>query len=310
MINAETKKYVLDTMMEDTQARFDENLKGLNLLGFMKEDNVDLVKEAVNKIKSNVIASIPEGVPVPATSMYVSCTGSGNEITVINISLNNKVNAKKKFKFAKSFVGENVVDLIAAFLRDVYIELVVDLLAEDNLEVINSVIEEAAKATGVPYKVSLTTQIGGTNNKLSFISDDEVVFFVDMERVFGVDDLLALQEPSEFISEDAIAGAKQQIADSLSAAQTTEQLVAEHGGVFIGHLANISKNTKPMTMIKQVTNKNIENVVGNKDALYYYSKDDVFALVARREGKMEVILTPFNTETFHKENIDVLKAIQ
>lgn len=309
MINKETKNYVVESLKADSKERFEKNLKDLKLVEFMKQDNVELVKESIEKIKANVIASIPEGVPVPGTSLYVSCTGSGNEITVINISIKSKIKAEKKFKFAKSFVGENVVTNIANFFADVYTDLVIDIMAEDNLEVINGLLEKAAEDAGLDYKVSLTSAIGGTASKVSFISDDEVVFYTDLDRVFDIDDVLALQEPSEIISEEAIEEAKKQIADSFETAQTPEQLVAEHGGVFVGHFANISKNVKPMTMIKQVTNRSVSSLNGNKDAIGYYSEGDVFALVAKRDGNLEVILSPFNTETFRKEDVDVLAKI-
>lgn len=311
MINTKLKNEVIESLVEDSNTRFKENLADLDLVGFMQKDDVDLVKNAVNKIKANVIASIPEGIPVPGTSLYVSCTGTESEITVINLSINNKIKAEKTFKFAKSFISDDaIVKNIGEFFVDVYSELVLDIMAEDNLEQINALISDAAGDVG--YKVSLASVIGGSDKKILFISDDEVVFNADLDRVFAVDDILALQEPDEegLIKEEDIEAAKKQIKEVFEVAQTPVQLIENHGGVFISYFANISKTVKPMTLIKQVTGWTPAGVKNQKNAVCYYSEGDVYALIAKREGKLEVLLSPFNTETFRNEKVDVLKAIE
>ena len=117
---------------------------------------------------------------------------------------------------------------------------------------------------------------------------------------------MALQEPSELISQEAIDGAIKQVAESLEESQTTVQLVANHGGILISLLANINKRTKIMALLKQITNRNVENINTDKDLIAYYLKDGVFALVEQRDGNREVILSPFNTETLRSEKVNVL----
>lgn len=309
MISKTKKNSIVEAIQNAMEERKEANLKDLALEQFMADNDIDLVKKAINKINANVVASLPEGIPVPGTNFYITGSGSGNEITVVNMTVKSKVKAAKSFKYAKSFVSDDIVDTIADFLTAVYVELVVDYLAELNLAEVNELLEDAAKQVELPYKVSFTSAIGGTNKKIAEISDEEVIFYADDERVFELEDLLALKEPDDIITEDEIADAKLQVMKSLEGAQTPEQLVEARGGIFVGHIANINKNMKPAIMIKKVCNLNAENINTDKDLTAYYLKDNVFALVAQRDGQLEVLLSPFDLDTFHKVDVDVLAEI-
>ena len=306
MINTETKDWVVSSMRESMAERLTDQLNGLDIEGFMKSNSADLVSQAVEKIQANVKVSIPEGIPVPEATLKVTSTGSGNEITVINISISSKIKADKKFRFANSFISNNTLGAITEWITEVYVQLVIDIMAEDNLLVVNEVLKKAKEIAGISYDVSMVSAIGGTTSKIAELSDEHVVFYADNERIFDVDDILALQEPSELISQEAIDGAIKQVAESLEESQTTVQLVANHGGILISLLANINKRTKIMALLKQVTNRNIENINTDKDLIAYYLKDGVFALVEQRDGNREVILSPFNTETLRSEKVNVL----
>ena len=51
-----------------------------------------------------------------------------------------------------------------------------------------------------------------------------------------------------------------------------------------------------------------EACIKDTDGKYYYV-NDIFALVARRDGHFEVILAPFDVNTLRKVDVDILKEI-
>lgn len=328
MINADVKERVMNTLTTEVEDRRTRVLADLDLKGFMKSGALDLVKQSVEKIRANVIASIPEGVAVPGTSLYVSCTGSGdNLISVVNISLNNKIKSEKKFKYSMSFTEDDIVNKILDFFVEAYTQLIVDDMAEQNVAELNKVLKEVTKSAGLDYSVSLATVIGGSDSKIGYISDDEVVFNVDLNRIFGVDKvtadmksiasednryliaMLTVREPDESCPVEAIEEAKGMIAESISAAQTPVQLVAQRGGEFIAYFCGINNNMKPINLIKKVCNRDIKKISGSKDAIGYYADEKIYSLIAKRDGNYEVILSPFDTETFRAVDMDVIKAI-
>ena len=95
----------------------------------------------------------------------------------------------------------------------------------------------------------------------------------------------------------------------LSALKSLRHLVEQNGGSLVTYVCDISTLVKPMTYIKKITNKNVENHRGNKDAILYYAKENVFALIAKRDGNLELILSPFDTTTLRKVDVDVMGAI-
>lgn len=307
MYNTQIKNSVLEKFLETFAEKKAENLKDLELKQFMKDNDSDLVSKSVDQIKANAVIAIPDGYSVPKTTVHVRCSGDGKSITLISITLCNKIHATKVFKFKGTFCGESVVDDIADFFQGAYAELLVDSLASENVKVVNELLEELSE--DLEYKVGLTTTVGGSDSKIAFISDEEVVFNVDMDRIFEVEDILALYDPDEDFSQEDINEAKETIKDELIKAQTTEQLVQAHGTPFIAYFANINKATKATTLLKKITGKKAENLSANAGGIGYYTDGDVFALVAMRDGAPEVILSPFDTTTFRKVDVDVLAKI-
>lgn len=310
MNNVTTKKQVLNDFLNSVEENVEANLSDLDFQDYMKEDKVDHIRAAVNKIKANMVKSIPDGVSIPELSLYISPTGTEDEgVSVIHVSVNNRLKNTKKFKFQYSACGSNITEQLVDFFKETYCVLITDGLAEQNLNVVNDVLKEACTAANLGYTISVVTALSQKGKKIAYISDEEIQFVADEDTVFELDDLLVLREPDEMVTEEMIENAKKELADSLASSQTTEQLVANHGGSLVQYICNINKHIKPMTLIKKVCNKNSEKLNGNKDTLAYFSKDNVFAIVARVEGKFELVLSPFDTETYRKAEFDVLKAL-
>lgn len=286
------------------------NCSDMDMLSYMEQGNADLVRECVLKVQNNIIAAIPEGISVPKVSLYVSSTGSAEGISLVTITVTNKISATKKFKYASQVSRNNPVKKLVDFLTMVYSELIVDVMADENLAVVNGVISEIVEKAGVDYTVSVVSGLGRNGRKVDYISDDEVVFVANDDRVFMLNDILAVAEPSEVLSEEAIEDAIAKEAENIMSAQTVEQLVEKHGGYIISYLADINSQVRHMTLIKKVCSKNVSSLRGNKDSMAYFSEGDVYAIVARRDGQFEVVLSPFNIKTLRKEqDFDLLSKL-
>lgn len=307
MINTQQKTELLSLFAATVKESAEKNLKDLDLYGFCKAGQMDLVKKSIDKIRANVMLSIPEGYSIPKASLYVNGTGNGDDVTVISVVLANGWKDPQEFRFANQFaVGENIVDAITSFFQASYEELFLNVLADENLQVVNETLAELSAKAGITYKVAVVSPIGQGSKKIAYISDDEVDFVADPDKLFDVDDILIFQAPDEIITVDKIEAAKQPLVDELGLAQTPVQLVGAHGGSLIKYLCGIGPQVKAITMIRKVNNKNAERLTGKKDTTAYYEKDGVYSVVARRDGKFEVLLKPFDIKTLETVDLDVV----
>ena len=309
MINAETKNELISQFKTEAKVMYDSVKVNCDLKAAMEEGNVDDVRDIVKKIQSIMVANIPDGMKIPKTSLYVSPTGS-EDISIVNITIVNKLSADRDFRYPTVITKSNAEDKVFDYMLTVYSALLIDELVNRNLERVNDVLAQAVAESGIDYGIKVVSSLGNEGKKIVSISDDEIIFVADESRVFSLDNVIVLlEEETEFISADVIQSHYQNIVEELATAQTPEQLVGIHGGVLVAHVCDISKRLKPMTLIKKVCSKNVTKVRGDKDAIAYFSEGDVYAIVAKREGSYEVILSPFDVNTLRKVDFDVLKAI-
>ena len=309
MFNAKSKDAIISSFKEESTKMFDSAKGNYKLQEFMKDSDVDGVREIVKKIQSLMIGNIPEGVGIPKVSLYITPTGD-DEINFINLKITNRIKSEKTFSFAVAITKDKAVEKVFDFMQSVYEVLILDELIDINLTKVNDVLAQAVTEAGVDYAVKVVSPLGNEGKKIASMADDEIVFVADEERAFSLDDIIVLlDEPTEILTEEVIENHYQSIVEEMSTAQTPEQLVGIHGGVLVAYVCDISKRVKPITLIKKVCNKNVFKLHGNKDTMAYYLKDDVFALVVRRDDDFEVILSPFDVNTLHKVDVDVLKTI-
>lgn len=309
MLNLKDKESILAEFKENIAANREANCGDIDLDKFMKEGKAELVKDCIIKVKNNVVASVPAGVDIPRVSLYTRATGDEGAISLVLVTITNVLSSAKKFKFSLSLADRNATEVAFDFFENVYAQLIEDMMIEDNLEVVNEVLARATKEAGLGYTVKVVSPMGNEGKKIAFMSDDEIDFVADAERALSLDEILVLLQPGGLITEEMIEDAFKVEVNGLAEAQTPEQLVAAHGGLLVQYVCDISKLVKPMTLIKKISNKNLKSMRGNKDCIMYYMEKKVFALVAKREGNLEVILSPFDTDTLRKVDVDVLAGV-
>lgn len=308
MVNVERKNELINAFQDCAKQNFETTCSNLEMEEFMREKEVALVKECVTKIKNNVLAAIPEGVAIPRISIYQTLSGQ-DEVEVLAITVTNCLNSEKQFKFKFTVVQNKVTTRVRDFFIMVYTELLKDALIEQNLEKVNELLEVAVKEANLNYSVKIVTPMNNEGKKIAMMTDNEIQFVADEDRVFELDDILVLQEEGDLITKEMLEDAFKHEVECLEVAHTPEQLVAVYGGSLVTYICDISTLVRPITMIKKITNKNVMNYKGNKDAILYYLSDNVFALFAKRDGNLEQILSPFDTNTLRKVDKDILGNI-
>lgn len=317
MYNLKTKNEILSAFVEGVKANKEANLKDFNLSEIMKTDNVEKTKEAIEKIRANVIAAIPEGIPVPAVSVYITPAGLGDTegIALATISVTNRLKAAKKFKYTHVAEQTNAKEVFstADFFEGVYSALIEEYLAEENLKVVNEVLAQESQKAEATYKVQVVSSLGEGNKTLAYLDDDVVIYVADAERVFELDDILALVPVTEDLldyEKNNIESAKEQISNTFAENQTTAQFVNAHGGALIQYLCNLSSRKKALNLIRKL-GKSIDKIAtaGSKDGIFVYEKDHTCAIIARENGEFKLALSPFDTETYKNVDKDVLAEI-
>lgn len=315
MVTIKSKDEIIQGFIERVKANIATNCTDVDLTSYMRQYNTRAISDCCLKLLSNVVLAVPEEVGIDLKRrplLHVSVNGSEEKgITVIVITLSSRISAAKKFKYSFSATQYNTKESIVDFITRVFVDLIVDDLATSNLVRVNEVLSEATKDAGLDYSVVIESPMSGKGKKLSYISDDEIHFVADIDRVFELNDLLILkEEETDVIKEEDVLKAYDGLVAEIAECQTTPQLVSKKGTSLISYICDISKRADPMSMIKKVTSRNWESRRDNysKDMIFYSVVDGTFALIALSEGNAEYLLHPFTVENYRPADVDILEA--
>ena len=309
LITSQRKTEILNDFKNKSREIFDCTKDKYNLEEAMESGVIEDVRDTVKGIQNIMIGSIPEGVDIPKVSTYISASGE-DAISLVNIKITNRVKSDKTFAYPISVTKGKATEKVFDYMVGVYTALIVDQMVCENLAEVNGVLAEAVKEAKLPYSIKVVSDLGNEGKKIALLSDDEVIFVADEDRVFSLDNIIVLlTEATDLISEETIKAHFDALVEELATASTTVQLMGIYGGALVAYVCDISKRTRPATLIKKVCSKNVKNLYGKNDILAYYSEGDTFALVSRRDGDFEVILSPFDINTLLSKDVDVLKAI-
>ena len=309
MNNVRIKNLLVDEFIQNVDANLEIVKAYGSLAESMKQDDAGMAKYLITETVKIMVASIPEGVNIPDVSVYTSMNGDHNMIRVVDLILRNKYSSKYEFKMKNRIVfSEDIFDVVVDFLKCSYIELIIDSLVRQNLEVVNAKLAEIGEAAGNEFKVSIVSPLSNKGKKIVKITDEEVVFVADEERVLNLDDILVFCQPREFLPEETIQKGFEDEVSRFAEAQTTPQFVGVHDPL-VGYICDISKLIKPFTLIKKVYSKNISKVRGNKDTLAYFQEDKTYSVVSVNEDGVEVALKPFDIETLEVVDMNVLDKL-
>ena len=231
-------------------------------------------------------------------------------MSVVNISISTSGKSAEDFKFKTAVTADSTYAVVVDYMIGVYSVLLLDAMEKVNLKKVNEVLAELAEKAGVDYSVSVVSSTDRAGRKINYMSDDTLELVADEDMVFQLDDLVVMKDVDGLIvTEDLKEQVMQQEIDAMKLAQTPEQYMKAKVGFLAGYVADVRKQVKPLTYIKKITSKNVRSGRGKKDCLMYFFEDGVFALVEQKDEQLNVVLSPFNVETYEKVDVDVLDKI-
>lgn len=309
MFNIQMKNELVDEFVSNV----DRNLSIVKAYGSlaesMKQDDAGMVKYLIKETNRIMVASIPDNIEIPSVSVYTSMNGDDNMIRVIDLILRNKYSSDYEFKMKSRVVySEDIFEVVVDFLKCSYIELIIDTLVNKNLEIVNTKLAEIGQKAENDFTVKVVTPLSNKGKKVVKLTDNEVVFVADEERVLSLEDILVFCEPTEFITEEKIQQGFDEEVARFAEAQTTPQFIGVHDPL-VDYICGISKLVKPFTLIKKIYSKNIDKVKGYKETDAYFLKDGVYSVISVSEEGREVALQPFDIETLEVVDLDVLNEI-
>lgn len=311
MINLETRNELLEQFKARANARLVENCQDVDFKKYFADADLYMVKNGIKKIKDNVYGALPLGYALEKTFMYVTATGDANSaMSVVNISISTSGKSAEDFKFKTAVTADSTYAVVVDYMIGVYSVLLLDAMEKVNLKKVNEVLAEIAEKAGVDYSVSVVSSTDRAGRKINYMSDDTLELVADEDMVFQLDDLVVMKDVDGLIvTEDLKEQVMQQEIDAMKLAQTPEQYMKAKAGFLAGYVADVRKQVKPLTYIKKITSKNVRSGRGKKDCLMYFFEDGVFALVEQKDEQLNVVLSPFNVETYEKVDVDVLDKI-
>ena len=97
MVTLTEKNEIVQVFSTDATKMFEEVKGNFDFATAMATGNVDVVKDYVKKIQNVMIANVPDSVMIPKVSLYITPTGTADDISLINITVANKISSEKKF---------------------------------------------------------------------------------------------------------------------------------------------------------------------------------------------------------------------
>lgn len=296
--------------LKDVKASKVEALKDMSV-----EEGLDAVTALAKDVEAVITAASEDGVFLP--SFLSSLNATGGSFNSVTLSVRSKLKASYKYRkditveINDDFI-ENLTQAYMTGLWDIfYIEQAIDNVAALN-ERISVILQENEIPFGIEFRVDHSTEA-----QVLEITDENVVFNVDIVRALNIPDLGIFAEGDEYatlVNEEAVKN----FVDSVKSAQTTVQLIKAKVGVIVD-VTGLSTKKRASKLIHKSYHRQAKYLGRVKSGIGYFEDTvkvngedvDVFSLVEKTaDGTLKVVLTPFDTKTMFSVDFDVIKAVE
>lgn len=314
MFNAKMRDEVIRSFGSEVE-RVGEIMRDLHRIKTYLDAGADsYVRDSLHKINDFIAECVPQGLEVDEISV-----GANVNANVINMTVKTKksdavcpMRVKKVVVRRNDSTDDTMYEECVEAIYDVYVSQLEAAMAQKNIDKVNAVLADILQRAGLDYSVKLTSFYGHSEDKkIAYLSDNEVVFICDKENIFNCNNFAILRDPDAILTESDIEKAKSDIAEEISVAQNTLQFVQNKGFVFITHLCDIPKTKKMSRVVRKMVSKNVMFANNRKTGgIMYYDVDNVYAILEVKDGEIDVILSPFDLETFKYVEKDILAEIK
>lgn len=300
MYNIEEKTLILNNFLADADQEVERAKCFGDVAELMKEGRDSAARSQVKYLYTS-IGSAAKRVrkDIPKMTVYVTMSGESEEITMLKVTITNKDYPDGKLVFKRLIsASEDVNGTLVDFFKSVYAQVLEDMLMRENVEKANKILAKITESAGLKFSVAVTTPLAYNGQKIAKITDEEVIFVVDSERIFKMGELVIFDEENEFFEEIM----KGEIS-VFEQATSTPKFVGLKDHV-IGYLCDISARVKPATLIRKAYSTNYDHLNKSegdkrkKTEGYAYVKDgDIFSVKEFSEEGETVVLSPFDLNT-------------
>lgn len=312
MYNVDKKNEIIKCFLQNVDTGMSIVRESYNLYESLESGDLDTASRIIREMGTVVTNYVPCDLPVRKALIVHTFKGTDDKVSGLNIIVRRRSvkseEGKSKFKLERTIaVTETIMDDALDFLKCVYAELIEDSLITLNVEEVNKKFAEVAEKAGVGYTVGLISPLGYEGKTIASITDDEILYVADAEKIFALGELILFNEESDLISKEDIEAAFNKEVEMFMQAQTTPQFVKVKDP-YIYFICNLNKLVKYTTVIRKTVSKKATNKITN-GSVASYLKDDVYSVVRRDGDEFEVVLHPFNLKTLEPVEVDVLKEI-
>lgn len=268
--------------------------------------------------------SLPHDVSIEDTSLRVNLSDVEGGATTINVTVRNRHETEFPFKYKSMFTTNSSMEEIGTFFIQIFRTILENALLKENAKVLDELAEKVAGTAGLGFKVRFAPDSLASNRAVVKVSDEEVVFAVSREKLLSLEKLVLLSidpavnlieiedEQGVHLVEDEelrerYNKALDKEATAWSVATTPVELIAAKVPL-LKYLVEYGLK-RPATLVREVFSNRLEAVgrfAKDKNLTAFYLQDDVFGAVIREDGEFSVLLSPFNTKTLEKADVDLL----
>lgn len=287
------------------------------LLDTTDEDEVyNIIRSFVRGIDTIYNAQVVDGIGLPQRLIKVNYTENKNR--EFSLMLRSKLKAETKYMIKRNIkITENILedinDVFSEFLSDMFLIEV----ANENVKELNDKIDELCKSYKLPFTFGFDVIPEVNTPFVTKINDKEVRFSVDILNAKNISELGILQGGDKY--NDLIQKeAQDDLLTSLLSVQTTPQLIKTKVDI-IRKVTGVVTKKHAKKIIRESYHRNARYIDTLKSGYVYFNElvdidgveTDVFSIIHKAEdGTLEVVLSPFDTDTLFNVDCDVVQILE
>jgi len=272
----------------------------------------------VHALDSIIKSVAVDGVSLPDFHCSVK-TYESDVLKSVEVAVRGKkgVNASCKSETHIDVTENFIMDLFGAIMGTVY-AIFYTRFALENIQELNALIATVVAESNVSYSFEFT--VNGTEHVVESISDEKLVINLSTEAALSIPELGVFaggDSYDDLIQEKSM----KELETSIKTCETTTRLLC--GDVKLirdltgikGDFTKVNSRKRVRTLIRKVYKRKVENLSAVKEGIGYVSNTvpmdgesvKVFALVEKTsDGQLRTVLSPFNTETLFKVDVDAV----
>lgn len=253
-------------------------------------------------------------------SFLSSISAVEGKLDEVDVTVKSRLKARNKVRQVQTVkVDEDFVANVGKLFLDTLFELYYMEWADLNVQKLNERIATILEEEKIPF--GLEFAVTNTSGRIVAIDDKKVVLKAQIEEALKLATnglLIEVGEDTDDYDKMVAEEARSEFVAIMRTIQITPEILKKKIDI-VEKLADLHTKKHSNKLIREGYHKKVENLKNAKSGVGYFSqrvkidgKDvDVFALLSRDDdGKYEVVLSPYDTDTNTAVDFDVVKAVQ